>query len=688
MLSLSSASAAAATTAFAAAADEDLDDATRVAGWLDDHGWAELGEKLAGMTWNELLRADDETLRGRGIDDNELVESMVAAIGVLNRHGVDFDGVTVAHAGYLKIGSASGGWAERYCVVAGGVFHVLHVKGGSTKASHVVISRTVGRRGYPFHAPRPFTFYLAKPMTDTIWLQAASEAQLERWTEVLVESGCEVDPDEPKNDVPSQLGDPVLAGYLERRMSKKSWEPQYCVLHDCVVYIYCSEFGHLLESFVALGWSVGVGAKAKRDHTFFIAHKNQPTYWLQAPSAAERDAWVTALLDTASCTEATKPPVAIRAKATKLKASGKKKRKFSLFSKRKARRAKAVRSDTGAALVPISERPSYDWPSLEALVGPTLEALTLTVNHAKATSALLATHDEDSDEHRETKAALDSAELLTNQLTDQMRWLERELGREPVVLPSLKLLWVTALYDYDAVDSEELSFKAGDRMSVVDLEADPEWYSVKLGDSTGLVPITYVELVEDTSISHAPDVAAEPEVVAAAAAALAALDLLSSDSDDDEGGSGGVDEAQTEEHGQVDAQPVSDGNNQADADAAEEAEGEEEREAEADEGAEGAEAGLETVAETVAENGNEADDGGDDGDDGEYNSEDGDEVYPAVALYPYAGDDEDELRVAEGEQIEVLDKDSDPDWYYAMNAAGEEGIVPAAYIKILASSKG
>jgi hypothetical protein len=53
----------------------------------------------------------------------------------------------------------------------------------------------------------------------------------------------------------------------------------------------------------------------------------------------------------------------------------------------------------------------------------------------------------------------------------------------------------------------------------------------------------------------------------------------------------------------------------------------------------------------------------------------------ALALYDFAADGEDELSVAEGERLLVLEKDGD-DWWKVRNARGAEGVVPASYVEV------
>lgn len=56
---------------------------------------------------------------------------------------------------------------------------------------------------------------------------------------------------------------------------------------------------------------------------------------------------------------------------------------------------------------------------------------------------------------------------------------------------------------------------------------------------------------------------------------------------------------------------------------------------------------------------------------------------PAVALYEFTADGDDELTVAEGEELTVLEHDGD-EWWKCRNTHGAEGVVPASYLELKA----
>jgi len=53
----------------------------------------------------------------------------------------------------------------------------------------------------------------------------------------------------------------------------------------------------------------------------------------------------------------------------------------------------------------------------------------------------------------------------------------------------------------------------------------------------------------------------------------------------------------------------------------------------------------------------------------------------AVVLYDFTADGDDELTVTEGEDLIVLERDSD-DWWKVRNSKGQDGVVPASYVEV------
>ena len=51
---------------------------------------------------------------------------------------------------------------------------------------------------------------------------------------------------------------------------------------------------------------------------------------------------------------------------------------------------------------------------------------------------------------------------------------------------------VMAMYDYSAQNSDELTFKRGDVITVDD-KSDPDWWKGTLGATSGLFPSNYVQ---------------------------------------------------------------------------------------------------------------------------------------------------------------------------------------------------
>lgn len=66
-----------------------------------------------------------------------------------------------------------------------------------------------------------------------------------------------------------------------------------------------------------------------------------------------------------------------------------------------------------------------------------------------------------------------------------------------LIVPTLSLspfqrtLWVRALYDFDAVEHDELGFRTGDILEVLD-SSNPSWWKGRLRGELGLFPANYV----------------------------------------------------------------------------------------------------------------------------------------------------------------------------------------------------
>jgi actin cytoskeleton-regulatory complex protein SLA1 len=68
-------------------------------------------------------------------------------------------------------------------------------------------------------------------------------------------------------------------------------------------------------------------------------------------------------------------------------------------------------------------------------------------------------------------------------------------------------------------------------------------------------------------------------------------------------------------------------------------------------------------------------------DDDSYKLQPASVIMEAVALYDFGADGVDELSVAEGERLTVLEKDGD-EWWKCRNSKGLEGVVPASYLEV------
>lgn len=57
--------------------------------------------------------------------------------------------------------------------------------------------------------------------------------------------------------------------------------------------------------------------------------------------------------------------------------------------------------------------------------------------------------------------------------------------------PFQRTLWVRALYDFDAMEHDELGFRSGDILEVLD-SSNPSWWKGRLRGELGLFPANYV----------------------------------------------------------------------------------------------------------------------------------------------------------------------------------------------------
>ncbi|CAO1618113.1 unnamed protein product [Parajaminaea phylloscopi] len=58
---------------------------------------------------------------------------------------------------------------------------------------------------------------------------------------------------------------------------------------------------------------------------------------------------------------------------------------------------------------------------------------------------------------------------------------------------------------------------------------------------------------------------------------------------------------------------------------------------------------------------------------------------PAMALYDFEAQGDDELTVAENESLTLIEREND-DWWKVRNASGQEGVVPASYVEVVSGS--
>ncbi|XP_009866718.1 PREDICTED: GRB2-related adapter protein 2-like isoform X4 [Apaloderma vittatum] len=74
----------------------------------------------------------------------------------------------------------------------------------------------------------------------------------------------------------------------------------------------------------------------------------------------------------------------------------------------------------------------------------------------------------------------------TTSISRQKQIFLRDNSRE-----EKRTLWVRALYDFDAVEHDELGFRSGDIVEVLD-SSNPSWWKGRLRGELGLFPANYV----------------------------------------------------------------------------------------------------------------------------------------------------------------------------------------------------
>ena len=59
------------------------------------------------------------------------------------------------------------------------------------------------------------------------------------------------------------------------------------------------------------------------------------------------------------------------------------------------------------------------------------------------------------------------------------------------VFPQQRVRWARALYDFEALEDDELGFRCGEVVEVLD-SSNPSWWTGRLHNKLGLVPANYV----------------------------------------------------------------------------------------------------------------------------------------------------------------------------------------------------
>lgn len=61
----------------------------------------------------------------------------------------------------------------------------------------------------------------------------------------------------------------------------------------------------------------------------------------------------------------------------------------------------------------------------------------------------------------------------------------------PSVFPQQRVRWARALYDFEALEDDELGFRCGEVVEVLD-SSNPSWWTGRLHNKLGLFPANYV----------------------------------------------------------------------------------------------------------------------------------------------------------------------------------------------------
>lgn len=59
------------------------------------------------------------------------------------------------------------------------------------------------------------------------------------------------------------------------------------------------------------------------------------------------------------------------------------------------------------------------------------------------------------------------------------------------VFPQQRVRWARALYDFEALEDDELGFRCGEVVEVLD-NSNPSWWTGRLHNKLGLFPANYV----------------------------------------------------------------------------------------------------------------------------------------------------------------------------------------------------
>lgn len=86
---------------------------------------------------------------------------------------------------------------------------------------------------------------------------------------------------------------------------------------------------------------------------------------------------------------------------------------------------------------------------------------------------------------------LDAGAGRTSSVLRWLRGLATGSAGHPCAFPQQRVRWARALYDFEALEDDELGFHCGEVLEVLD-SSNPSWWTGRLHNKLGLFPANYV----------------------------------------------------------------------------------------------------------------------------------------------------------------------------------------------------